>query len=424
MKSKLLFTLLVLQLGFAQQRVCPTVEMHNAMMLSNPEYAANKAAMKELIKNEVLRLNASSYNRSTNSIKIPVAVHFPTGSEANRACLEDFAQSQVTILNNDYSGTNSDISNWNSSWSNTGGFYPGTNLGGLTFVFEIATQNHPVISGRPNGSKLVTIGSSTSNFVSSGGGDKDIRYAGYLNFVVKNLTGGILGYSPLGGLPTQGYAVVMDNNAYGSGAGCIGFVPGAPYNLGRTLTHELGHYFNLDHPFIDASGSATDCSPADQDGVDDTPKQATATYGNPVAGSIQSCEPNKKVLSMNYMDYTNDSGMYMFTANQSTISQAYYNLIVGGFKSNVLNNTNESVKNNFSVYPNPNKGNFTIQFDAEIDNCTIQIIDIFGRTVYNQDFNSVSNLQQDITLNSISKGLFFVKIKSGSGISVEKIIVE
>lgn len=425
MKLKLLFALLILQISFAQQRVCPSVERHNLLMQTNAEYAAKKNALKELVKNEIVKINSGRYNRSTNVIKIPVAVHFPTGLEANRVCLEAFAQSQVTILNNDYAGTNADISNWNASWSNTGGFYPGTIPGGLSIVFEIATQNHPAVSGRPNGSKLVTIGSGTSNFTDpTGGGDYDPQYAGYLNFVVKNLTGGILGYSPLGGLPTDGYAVVMDNNAYGSGAGCTGFVPGAPYNLGRTLTHELGHYFNLDHPFISASGTATNCSPPDQDGVADTPKQAAATYGNPAPGSKQSCEAGKKVLTMNYMDYTNDAGMYMFTSNQSSISQAYYNVIAADFKTDVLLGTNDVVKNNFSIFPNPNKGSFAIQFDTEIDNFSVQIMDMLGRTVLNQNFNLILNQQQDVQLNSSSKGLFFVKIKNGNSVSIQKMIIE
>ena len=71
MKLKLLFALLILQISFAQQRVCPSVERHNLLMQTNAEYAAKKNALKELVKNEIVKINSGRYNRSTNVIKIP-----------------------------------------------------------------------------------------------------------------------------------------------------------------------------------------------------------------------------------------------------------------------------------------------------------------------------------------------------------------
>ena len=114
----------------------------------------------------------------------------------------------------------------------------------------------------------------------------------------------------------------------------------------------------------------------------------------------------------------------MFTSNQSSISQAYYNVIAADFKTDVLLGTNDVVKNNFSIFPNPNKGSFAIQFDTEIDNFSVQIMDMLGRTVLNQNFNLILNQQQDVQLNSSSKGLFFVKIKNGNSVSIQKMIIE
>jgi len=68
-----------------------------------------------------------------------------------------------------------------------------------------------------------------------------------MNFLIKPI--GRLGYSPLGGSLANGGTVVMNLNAFGSGSGCPGFQPGAPYNLGRTVTHELGHFYSLEHPW-------------------------------------------------------------------------------------------------------------------------------------------------------------------------------
>ena len=384
MKTKLLLlSLLFVQLAFSQQRTCGTMEMHEQAM-TNPEFAQQRALMTQKVNAELLRMQSSSFRQPNQTIRIPVAVHFPAGLEANRVCLEAFAESQVTILNNDYSGTNADRANWDSSWSDVGGFYPGTIPGGLNIVFEIATKNHPAISNRVDGQKLVTIGSTRSNFFAGPSGDYDANYAGYLNFVVKTIGGGTLGYSPLGGQPINGYAVVMNKNAFGTGAGCTGgFVPGAPYNLGRTLTHELGHFLNLDHTFISASGTATNCSPADEDGIADTPKQAAANYGNPDAGSISSCEQDKQALSMNYMDYTNDAGMYMFTAQQIQVSQAYYNVIAADFKQNVLS-VDSLAYNGFEVYPNPIKNNFNVDLKEPALDLKLSIVDMSGRTIFNK----------------------------------------
>ena len=176
----------------------------------------------------------------------------------------------------------------------------------------------------------------------------------------------------------------------------------------------------MNHTF-DGCTTTANCSTSG-DIVCDTPPANAETYNCPAPGSVVQCS-GAKVLTMNYMDYVDDPCMYMFTNGQATRMLAYYNTIKTQYSTNVLG-VDELVKNSFSIYPNPNKGSFIIKFDTEIDNCSIQIIDVLGRTVYNQNFNAVSNQQQDIELNSTSKGIFFVKIKNGSSISVQKMIVE
>jgi subtilisin-like proprotein convertase family protein len=108
----------------------------------------------------------------------------------------------------------------------------------------------------------------------------------------------------------------MNTFAFGSGAGCPGFEPGAPYNLGRTTTHELGHFFDLRHVWGDG-----DCSV--DDGVADTPLQDAANGGCPAPAQFPACDPGEFELSMNYMDYTDDACMYMFSQGQIDIVDAY-----------------------------------------------------------------------------------------------------
>ncbi|MCK7589281.1 zinc-dependent metalloprotease [Subsaxibacter sp. CAU 1640] len=307
----------------AQERTCG-MDAYMQQQMTDPEfvreYEANQLKFREELE-KVLQRGATSNRR--NPVVIPVAVHFPTGNEANRACLEALAQNQVDILNKDYTATNTDISLWNAASV----FYPGVNLGSINYYFCLATINHPTNTDTDlvEGGPAVTIG---WPFGGAGGSNTDSRWSGYMNFVIRNISD--LGFSPLGGSIAAGQAVTMDNNAFGSGAGCAGFAPGAPYNLGRTVTHELGHFYNLNHTF----GNTNGCG-ADDDGLADTPQVAAPTFGCPSNGSVNGCVSGQKALTMNYMDYTNDACMYMFTAGQAAVMDAYLNVLQAQFKPNV-----------------------------------------------------------------------------------------
>ena len=328
MKNFTLCICLAILLGFnsfstqAQDRC--GMEAYMEEMMQDPEYARqyeeNQRAFKKRLAD---RLNNSEFMQRGGTIEIPVAVHFPEASEAERSCLEALAQNQIDILNADYSATNADISSWNAVSAQ----YPGTTAGVANIQFCIATSNHPtgldpeLLEGNP----CITIG---YNF--GGGSNIDGNWSGYLNFVIRNI--GALGFSPLGGSVAAGQAVTMDNNAFGSGAGCTSVVPSAPYNLGRTTTHELGHFFNLQHTF-NADGGGV-CGGAG-DGIADTPEVANSTYGCPSPLSVNSCTFGQPALIMNYMDYVNDACMYMFSQGQMNVAEAWVNILETSFKPNV-----------------------------------------------------------------------------------------
>jgi len=246
-----------------------------------------------------------------DEIVIPVAVHFPEGLEEDRLCLEALAQNQIDILNADFTATNSDANLWVDAVAT--GNYPGIIHGAANIKFCIATSNHPantdddLIEGGPAVSIGYDFGAGTST---------DPLWGGYLNFLVKTLGGGTLGFSPKPGNIAAGQSVTMNTFAFGSGAGCPGFEPGAPYNLGRTTTHELGHFFDLSHVWGDGPCSA-------DDGVTDTPLQDAANGGCPAPAQFPACNPGEFELSMNFMDYTDDACMYMFSQGQIDIVDAY-----------------------------------------------------------------------------------------------------
>jgi hypothetical protein len=138
-----------------------------------------------------------------------------------------------------------------------------------------------------------------------------------LNIWVCNIGGGILGYAqfPGGAAATDG--VVVDSKYVGvtSNTGTS-----YPYNLGRTATHEVGHWLNLRHIWGDATCGS--------DLVADTPTHNTANYGVPTYPHYSTCTGAPVEMTMNYMDYTDDRGMYMFTAGQKSRIDAIF--ISGG----------------------------------------------------------------------------------------------
>ena len=412
MKITLLLALFVLQLGFSQQKTCGT-ELYMQRMVSDPIAKQKHLDLQERFKIELSKLqneHGSLSRNTTTTIFIPVAVHFPNvaSNSLDKNCLRQLAQNQINTLNADFNATNADIALWTTA---TQAFYPGTSLGNLNVQFVLATKNHPVGTGLTNGQVAVTFG---TDFLA--GADNDSTWLGYMNVVVR--VAGALGYSVVGGSPEDGGTVVINYDCFGSGTGCAGYTPSGDYNLGRTLAHELGHFFNLKHTFGDSN-----CNASSTDNCADTP-QCLASGGCPTVGSVAGCVANEKALTMNYMDYTDDACMFMFTSNQETRMRAYYNSIASQFATNVLSNKDFEFKD-FVLYPNPSKGSFKISFTPKTnDNIEIIVFDNCGRDILNKTFQNSGIFNQELQLNTISSGVYFVDIKYGDNKMIKRIIVE
>ena len=410
MKTKVLLLVTILSCLFAnsQTRSCASTEKMNEMMF-NPLMKAKYLEQVQKSEEELLRLANNPQERNPQAtLRIPVAVHFPLESNANRACLVALAQNQIDILNNDYNGTNADISIWNNT---TSSYFPGVNNGSIDIELVLATQNHPAGTdpNLVNGQPAVTIG---YNFAANG--DWNSTWAGYLNIVVDDADGN-LGYAYLASSPATGSAIFINYSAFASGSGCGGVVPAAPYNLGRTLTHELGHYLNLRHIWGDAN-----CG---NDFVADTPQHDEDNGGCPSINHFSNCTGSPRELTMNYMDYTNDVCMYMFTAGQATRQQAHLNTIASSFNQNTLSSDTFLSTPSFSVYPNPNNGSFSIDLDKNaIDNSVI-VYDITGRKVYENNFQNATSIV-NIQMNSTTKGVYSIVVSNGENTSSRKMIIQ
>lgn len=288
-------------------RACGMTE-HMDLLLADPDYKTMHA-----LKYRKVAEIGDYRAECTNKVVVPVAVHYQGLRGAyDENCLRALAQNQIDILNADYGGTNFDISNWTNSASS---LFPGVNNGEACIEFCLATKNHPGGYGLSEGDPAVTFSKRRT--------DNDGNWSGYINIFVRNIQ--YLGYSPLGG-SGNGDGVVIDDQAFGSaGNGCGSISPGAPYDLGRTLTHELGHYLLLDHIWGGGCGS--------DDGVGDTPDSQGPWYGCPDLGA-STCGSTD--MHMNYMDYTNDACMFMFSAGQAGIMEGYLGSSLGHVIDNGL----------------------------------------------------------------------------------------
>jgi hypothetical protein len=128
----------------------------------------------------------------------------------------------------------------------------------------------------------------------------------YLNVWVCNMGRNPLGFAAFPGSPTWRDGIVVDYRCFGASG-----TAEAPFDLGRTAVHEVGHWLDLLHIWGDDNGQCIQ-----SDNVSDTPNQAGPNDGKPSYPSITCNNAPHGDLFMNYMDYVDDAVMCMFTQNQ------------------------------------------------------------------------------------------------------------
>ncbi|MCL4106410.1 UNVERIFIED_CONTAM: hypothetical protein GTU68_030368 [Idotea baltica] len=256
-------------------------------------------------------MQKSETSRVDGIITIPVVFHVVYNNSAENIPDAQLI-TQLNILNEDFRRLNSDADN---TWSQADD---------AEIEFCLATVDP---QGAATSGITRTSTSSTSfgtndqvKFASSGGKDA-WPAADYLNIWVCDITGGILGYAQFPGGPANTDGVVNDY-LYTGGQGQAT----APFDLGRTLTHEVGHYLNLRHIWGDG-GCGVD------DFVTDTPT-SDASNGGCATGHV-SCGTVDMV--QNYMDYSDDACMNLFTSGQKVRMRAIFD--TGGFRESLLTST-------------------------------------------------------------------------------------
>jgi hypothetical protein len=265
-------------------RGCASHEVLEEQLKNDPNLANR---MQEI---ENLTANAISQGRLVNGkIEIPVVVNvlYKTSSE-NISTAQ--IQSQIDVLNKDFNATNSDFNQVPSAFSGVK-----ANVG-ITFVLDAVYRKSTT---------KTSWGTRDTMKNTKRGGLDPTSPTTKLNLWVCTIGGGILGYAQFPGGSSSTDGVVVDSRYFGTTGTAT-----APFHKGRTATHEVGHWMNLRHIWGD-----TTCG---TDYVNDTPTHNTANYGIPSYPHYSTCSGTPIEMTMNYMDYTDDAGMYMFSNDQKS----------------------------------------------------------------------------------------------------------
>jgi hypothetical protein len=310
---KKIFTLLVFSLftiiSFAQivnnPRTCGTMHNHDTWLLTNPAYQTKRAAI------ETHTTNYAAGKKKRVVITIPVVFHVVWNAAAENLA-DTILKEQLKQLNLDYAKLNTDTNLIPAA------FKPLAADCEIQFCLAVRDPNGNPTTGIERRNTTVTSFNTNDNvkFFASGGLNA-WPADDYLNFWTCDLGSSLLGYAQFPGGPANTDGVVCNFNTVGSM-----LMPGTSnnYDLGRTATHEVGHWLNLFHIWGDDGGA---CSGSDQ--VGDTPNQANSNSGCPTYPEIDACATVAPgAMYMNYMDYVYDACMQMFTAGQKTRMQSLF----------------------------------------------------------------------------------------------------
>ncbi len=305
---------------------CYTNENHQELLQQHPELETNEQfeqwMQQQLIQNQASAIIGGVYY-------IPVVVHVIHNGEAvGTGTNVSFAaiQSQIDVLNEDFrkilgsngwnthpDGADTQIEFCLAQRRPDGSAFPAGEPGINRINRNTVGFTAPPYSQAYMNATIKTYTYNNNNPTATRGWDP----AKYMNIWLANLSGGLLGYaqfpqSPLGGMGCGNQAAATDGvvflyNSIGKST-ITGFA--GPYNEGRTATHEVGHWLGLRHIWGDGGCTVDDF-------CNDTPEAGAANYGCPTGTNSCTGAPDAGVdMIENYMDYTDDLCMNIFTNDQ------------------------------------------------------------------------------------------------------------
>ncbi|MCE3226566.1 MAG: hypothetical protein K0S32_1117 [Bacteroidetes bacterium] len=392
---------------------------------------------------------------------IPVIVHVIHGGQAV-GTYPNLSQaqinSQINILNQDFSGTGLNVNQLASTGFSTTGaaqtglaFCPATKTPGGTTLTEPGIERINYNTNSWQDPASFSSPGAFQNFINTVVKPATIwDPTRYLNIWVtdENPSVGLLGFAVFpGGAGLSGlsgpFGTASDDGVWclAGAYGNVGsLVPG--FDKGRTASHEIGHWLGLLHIGGDGNGnSGGDCAASDF--CNDTPPQKGGfasgqfgqNYGAPTYPiHVGVCSGSSfGDMFMNFMDYTDDAAMYMFTPDQSARFQtAMQN---GTFRTQLSTSAstmcvmtgvdnNQMSDNNVTLYPNPTSGKVSIKASFSTNNSIdIQVHNALGQLIKSSKHEGVRNDVMTIDLTNCPEGVYFITLDNGSSRTVKRLVI-
>ncbi|MFH7018715.1 zinc metalloprotease [Flavobacterium sp. FlaQc-47] len=278
-------------------RGCASQEVLEAQLKADPTLAIRMNEIDAFTEKAIL-----SGKLVNGKVQIPVVVNVLYRTTAENISNAQI-QTQIDVLNKDFNALNSDFNSVPALFSGVK-----ANVG-ISFVLDQVIRKSTTKTSWGTNDAMKKVAQ---------GGLAPTTPTTKLNLWACTIGGGILGYAQFPGGASATDGVVIDSKYFGlSGAA------NAPFNLGRTGTHEVGHWMNLRHIWGDATCGS--------DLVSDTPTHNEENYGVPAYPHYSTCSGTPVEMTMNYMDYVDDNAMYMFSNGQKNRMAAIF--VTGGSRA-------------------------------------------------------------------------------------------
>jgi hypothetical protein len=407
MRTFVLGICIIISFIASAQRECATQSYIEEQRSSHPSLSDRLAAAEAFIQRQ--KINARLHGEgAANVIKIPVVVHI-LFSDASQNISDAQVNSQIEALNRDFRRDNGDSVTTPERFRSVAADVQ------IEFVLATADPAGRATTGIVRKQTHITYWKADDKIkLASEGGSAawDSRF--YLNIWVGNLQY-VIGYSTLPGGPAEKDGIVIATSAFGT------LDRKGAYNLGRTTVHEVGHWLSLKHIWGD-----TYCG---DDLVEDTPKQGNFTPGCPTSFRSSCNNGSTGDMYMNYMDYTGDACLNLFTEGQKERMRSLFN--AGGPRNTLLysKGLNQPWTEGMPVeemplpafaklYPNPAAAEITLNLDDKWIGKQLRITSANGAML----LMPISSAKQKINLNGFKAGLYFLHGENGSDRLREKFI--
>lgn len=392
--------------GFGQ-RCLSSIKRAQALE-NNPHLAAQLQVQDAATQRWITANQSSARHRSV--VTVPVVVHVIWKKSQENISTQQI-MSQFDVLNKDFRKLNANF--------NTGptAFQPlGADVGIEFCLASVDPSGNPTNGITRKQTTIDNIGMTNDWYRSARGGQDAWDVDRYINIWVCNLgDDGTLGFATIPGSadPPKSDGLVIGYQFFGLTTNS------QPNHLGRTTTHEMGHYFNLEHVWGPDKGGCNE-----DDFVNDTPNQETETSECGTFPEYDACtNSGNGIMYNNYMDYVDDACMTMFTQGQKMRMLAALNgpraSLLASNGCGMMTAATEITVLKPTIFPNPVNDQLTISFpEGILHNEVFSIFSLTGEKIL--EFRAEKNLQID--LEGIPEGIYFL-ISSNRTIGAQKFII-